>query len=228
MTLKTLTFRTFALTAASLTAISLAPAHGQDPYEKPDESWISISGSVAAAADAYFTLDYGDGLITVEMDDWDWYQEGSLISAGENVTVYGRVDDSFYEARTIDADSVYVADRNTYFHANDADEEGDIHYRYAYYYSPALAVEGSWVTVSGAVKDVTGRELTLDTGVRDIKVDTDEMLYNPFDDVGYQQIDVGDTISVYGQLDDDLFEQREIKAETITSFSEDATRSSGS
>jgi hypothetical protein len=27
----------------------------------------------AVSSNNSFVLDYGDGLITVEMDDWDWY-----------------------------------------------------------------------------------------------------------------------------------------------------------
>jgi hypothetical protein len=37
-------------------------------------------------ADA-FTLDYGRGQILVEMDDWDWYQEGYNLVAGDHVIV---------------------------------------------------------------------------------------------------------------------------------------------
>lgn len=212
----TLKFSTAA--AAALTALLTASAHSQDPYEKPDESWISLSGTVASADDETFMLDYGEGLITVEMDDWDWFGEASLIGAGETVTVYGRIDDSFYELRTIEADSVYVAGRNTYYYASADDEEGDFHYRTTYSYNPALAADGSWITTTGVVKSKDGREFTLDTGLIDIKVDTDDMLYNPLDDIGYQQIDVGSSVSVYGRIDDDLFERREIVAETITSF----------
>lgn len=204
--------------AASVATLALTAAHAQDPYEKPDESWISLSGTVSAAGNEVFTLDYGEGLITVEMDDWDRYGEARFIAPGESIAVFGRIDDSFYEARTIEADSVYVAERNTYFYANDADEEGDLHYRYAYTYYPTTAEEGSWVTVSGPVKSISGRELTLDTGVTEIQVDTDRLKYNPLDDTGYQQIDVGDRIAVYGEVDDDLFEQREIMARTLTSF----------
>jgi len=62
------------------------------------------------------------------MDDWDWFDEASRLNAGEKVTVYGRIDDGLYETRTIEADSVYVYERNTYYYANDADEE-------SYYYT---------------------------------------------------------------------------------------------
>jgi uncharacterized protein YdeI (BOF family) len=78
-------------------------ALAQKPYTKPDESWINLSGTVVSSTLDQLTLDYGTGLITVEMDDWDWYNEASLIRPGEEVTVYGRIDDSFYASRTIEA-----------------------------------------------------------------------------------------------------------------------------
>lgn len=192
----------------------------QSPYTKPDRSWINLSGTVTASTLDQFTLDYGTGLITVEMDDWDWYNEASLIRPGEQVTVYGRIDDGFYESRTIEASSVYVNDRNTFYYANAADEEGD--YFTYFYTAPVKAFpEGSWVSVSGQVERVDGREFTLDTGASKIKVDTIAMTYNPLDDVGVQQIKKGDRVAVTGHIDDDLFEQREIHAQSIVSLSLD-------
>ncbi|WP_312944796.1 hypothetical protein [Stutzerimonas kunmingensis] len=41
----------------------------ENPYISPDGSWISLSGTVTSVAPENFTLDYGSGLITVEMDD---------------------------------------------------------------------------------------------------------------------------------------------------------------
>lgn len=61
-------------------------------------------------------------LITVEMDDWDWYAEGAALSEGDRVTVYGFIDDDFYELRSIEASSVYVDDFNTFFYASGLDE----------------------------------------------------------------------------------------------------------
>ncbi len=61
-----------------------------------------------------FRLDYGEGLIAVEMDDWDWYDEANPIKPGDRVNVYGRIDADLHQKRTIEADSVCVFDRNTY------------------------------------------------------------------------------------------------------------------
>ncbi|MFP4521706.1 MAG: hypothetical protein ACLFQK_06125 [Fibrobacterota bacterium] len=68
-----------------------------------------------AASDNSFELDYGEVIVTVEMDDWDWYKEGKGIIEGDEVTVYGAVDNDTYEMTTIEASSVYVEDLNAYF-----------------------------------------------------------------------------------------------------------------
>lgn len=48
--------------------------------------------------------------------------------------------------------------------------------------------------------------------------DLDADGYNPMDDEGYQQIDVGDRVSVTGDIDIDTWEKRELMAETIVTL----------
>jgi hypothetical protein len=57
------------------------------------------------------------------MDDWDWYAEGKNLIDGDKVTVYGRIDDDFFETTSIEASSVYVESLGSYFYASAADEE---------------------------------------------------------------------------------------------------------
>lgn len=209
-------FTVIMLPLLALVLTASAAEAKRSPYTKPDRSWITLTGNVVDSDYERFRLDYGEGLITVEMDDWDWYDEADHILPGDRVTVYGRIDADLYEKRTIEADSVYVYDRNTYYYANDADEEGFV------YYSNFVAIpDGTWMSVSGTVASIDGRELVLDTGVSKIQVDTINMPYNPLDEVGYQKIKKGDRISVWGRLDLDFFEKREIQADSIVTLSRD-------
>lgn len=116
-------------------AASAQEASSNDPYAMEDDSWISISGTVVTPNEDSFTLDYGEGIIQVEMDDWDTY--------------------------------------------------GD------------------------------KQEVTVETGMVD---------YNPLDDLGYQQIDRGDRVSVTGGFDHDFLEGRIFEAETVITLSDEATR----
>ncbi|SDJ87640.1 hypothetical protein [Microbulbifer yueqingensis] len=193
------------------------PALAADPYKKPDDSWISIAGEVVTAEDDRFSLDFGDGVIVVEMDDWDWYQEGRALLPGQEVIVHGRVDDDLYELRTIEASSVHVDSLNSTFFASALDEE-DIPRIYVGSYFSFPLVEGREMSLTGMVTDIDGREFTLDTGVREMRVDTVGMGYNPLDDEGYQQVDAGDFVSVSGELDLGFFEENEIRAGRILSL----------
>jgi hypothetical protein len=52
-------------------------------------------------------------------------------------------------------------------------------------------------------------------------VNTIAMVYNPLDNLRLQQIDKDDHVVVTGKINDDLFGQREIYADSIVSLSPD-------
>ncbi len=195
------------------------PAMAKNPYLKPDNSWITLNGTVVTAGTDSFELDYGEGIVTVEMDDWDWYGDAHGILSGDQVTVYGMVDDDLYETTSIEASSVYVKDLNTFFYASAADEEDVVLPVFSTVYVDAD------LQLSGKVTQTSGREFTIDTGKRKITVNTSQMLYNPMDNRGYQKIRKGDRVQVTGDLDIDLFEEKEIMAETIITLEKDKKRS---
>lgn len=207
-----------AVAALAFATMALPTAYAQDPSTKMDGSWISLSGIIAKAGDESFVLDYGKGKITVEMDDWDWYKEGKALIEGDNVTVYGRVDDDLYQSTTIEASSVYVKNLNTYFYASDADEE-DL--AFSFVTTPVVV---AWMELTGTVTKIEGREFTLDTGNRTVRVDTSAMVYDPTDDQGYQKIRKGDRVKVSGNMDYDLFEKKELMANTIVTLAKDKTK----
>ncbi|MCB1671925.1 MAG: hypothetical protein R3F41_17460 [Gammaproteobacteria bacterium] len=201
------------LAIAALTPVALAQA----PSATPDQSDIVIGGDVIAQVGQRFSLDYGDGVITVEMDDWDAFNEAQMINPGETVTVRGEMDRDLFELQTIEAKSVYVEDRGAKYFASSDDEEDA--YTWAFGVAdPDLADESTWFGISGLVTYIEGSQLTLDTGIQDVMVDTSEMPYNPLDDIGYQQINVGDTVYVSGTIDENLFVTNEVDAYAITSY----------
>jgi uncharacterized protein YdeI (BOF family) len=200
------------LTAVALTAL---PLYASNPYTKADDTWISISGTVDSVEPDSFLLDYGDGMITVEMDDGDRDADGYKLVKGDKVTVNGRIDDDFFETTTIEAASVYVENLGTYFYASSLDDE-DVFLRY---WSPIVApILVSRTVVQGTVTDVDDEEFTLHNGARAIRVEVEQMPYNPLDDKGYQKIEVGDRVSVTGDIDHDLFEGRELVADSIVTL----------
>jgi uncharacterized protein YdeI (BOF family) len=202
------------ITSFALMLLLALPIRAQDPYSKPNDTWISINGTVEAVTPNTFLLDYGDGRITVEMDDWDADADGFKLMDGDKVSVFGVIDDDFFETTTIEASSVYVENLGTYFYANSADEEDT----FVTISTPLIV---SSTTLQGTVTSVNDDQFTLDTGFRKVTIETDQMPYDPLDDEGYQKIKEGHRVAVSGNIDFDLFEGQEFVARSITTLQRD-------
>lgn len=206
------------LTASTALALCAWPAaYAQEAETAPDDSWVSISGEVETAGLDQFVLDYGEGLITVVMDRYDWDADAAPLTRGDDVTVYGVVDDDFWEVREIEASSVYNSDTGSIHYAavteDDAWDWGWTGFTYAY--DPDW--DDSAITVTGTVvmEEAEGAEFFLNLGYHTIEVDTAEMAVDPLDEDGFFDVDAGDTVMVTGTIDNDLFDNAELSAETI-------------
>src|SRR5690606_19023283 len=131
-----------------------------------------------------FLLDYGTGLVTVEVDDWDFFDEGSALVPGDQVTVTGTVDDNLFAGNTIEASSVYVASLGTVYFARSADEEGT--WAAPQYFGDTVAA----FNYTGWVTGVSDEGFTLGAGPTKITVDTSGL--GPASDK--QEIAVGDRV----------------------------------
>lgn len=189
-------------------------AMAENPYIQPDDTWISISGTVDSVSPDIFLLDYGDGSIYVEMDDLDRDADAYKLDKGNKVTVTGMIDDDFFDLRTIEAGSVFVEKLGTTFFSSAIDEEDPL-VTIMYPINVVVPVDISQTRIEGTVTNVYDEEFTLDSGVMEITVEVEEMLYNPLDDEGYQKIQVGDRVLVFGEIDQDLFEGTEIVADSV-------------
>jgi len=220
--MKTLSKTLIATATAAFATSSLAAESSQTPrpYQLPDATWIGMKGTVESVKPDSFVLDYSMSSIIVEMDDWDWYAEGSALKKGDKVTVYGDVDDDLFEVTSIEANSVYVEGLNSFFFASANDEEDP--------WRTATLVPSTETTIQGTVQSVKDRELTLDTGDGSLTINTLTMSYNPLDNDGFQQIDKGDRISITGQMDPAFFGNREFNAQSITTLSEDSKKQQNS
>ena len=203
--------------ASSIAAILMSGSvFAQDPESEPDNTWLSLSGSVASAQSEQFMLDYGEGEITVEMDDWDSYGDAWPLDKGDEVTVYGEIDDGLYEEDKIEASSVYVDGLDTFFYASAADEEeiGE--------WSLDTNAEFGDLTYIGTVETVapTTDSFTIDTGAQELTVFTGRLLYDPLDDEGFQKIEPGDRVSVEGDADSDFFGKSDLFADSIVTLTD--------
>ncbi len=211
------------LAAFSILALAGSPAVAANDHDKTDMKkagegeWISLTGSVKSVSPEQFTMSYGAGEVVVEMDDYDWYDENFVLS-GDKVTVTGVMDSDFFEKKKIEASTVYLPKLKEYYYASAADEED------GYYSYPVLSYDwgadtqdDDWVAFTGTVQSIDGEELTLDTGFRDLAVDTGGITGGLLTDAGDSFVDVGDRVSVSGEMDDaDFFDAREIEATSVT------------
>ncbi|MFO7767068.1 MAG: hypothetical protein R6V33_11605, partial [Pelovirga sp.] len=189
-------------------ALMAVPVLAENPYLQPDNTWITISGEVESVSADAFTLDFGEGVITVEMDDGDRDADGYKLLPGDKVTVSGMIDDDFYEQTTIEASSVYVENLGTTFYASAVDEEGIGET----FITPVVK---SKLTVRGTVTAVSGDDFVINNGLRSVRVDISELPYNPLDDEGYLKIEVGDFVRATGTMDQEFFEGRQLMADTV-------------
>ena len=197
--------------AVGFAANASAGDNDKDPYGMADETWITISGEVESVDRDSFMLDYGDGYIVVEMDDGDRDADAYKLLKGDMVTVSGRIDDDFFEATKIEAGSVYVENIGTTFFASSVDEETSE----GLVATVSVPVVVAKTSIQGTVTDVDAHEFSVDAGVTDVRVDVNEMPYDPLDDEGYQKIDVGDRVRVSGDIDTNLFEGQELVADSV-------------
>lgn len=208
-----LTLRLTSLGAAALAMLTAATTVAEEvnPYAMANNTWITISGSVESVSRDAFMLDYGDGLITVEMDDGDRDADAYKLAVDDKVTVSGKIDDDFFEVATIEAGSVFVENLGTTFFASAVDEET----------SEGLAavvtvpVVIANTVVTGTVTDVSSDEFTVDTGLRELTVEVGSMSFDPLDDEGFLKVNVGDRVKVRGDIDHNLFDTHELEADYI-------------
>ncbi|GAK34733.1 hypothetical protein JCM17846_02480 [Iodidimonas nitroreducens] len=208
--------RILMMTTVLTTAFGSA-ALAQD-YEVPtadNGEWVSLTGSVASVSGDRFTLDYGDDDLTVEMDDFDVYDE-NLLEEGDQVTVSGRIDTDFVENKSLEASSVYVDTLNEYFYASAADEEDGYYSFVANDYWDG----GDWISLTGEVISIDDNHFTLDAGLVEYVIDTDQMSYDPLDDEGAEQVEVGERVVVSGEFDTfNLYDDEDIEAQALTTLS---------
>lgn len=204
--------------AANQTGNAVFTSPAEKLAQTYDGGWISLNGRVDSAGPSMFVLDYGNGKVSVEMDDWDWYQEGAALKAGDQVVVRGRVDNDFVSMKRIEASSVYVRKLNTYFYANAADEEA----------VPLMSLQSTppagEVDATGRVRSVEGREFTMGSASGPLRVDTSAMADNPLDKEGFLQVKPGDRVYIWGSWNAEMAENPEIKATGIVRFAQDQTK----
>ena len=226
--------------SSGLTIGATSAANAQEaetnPYAYPDQARVVLTGVVAAESGDIVVLDYGDGSITVELDDQDAFNEAELVEPGDRITVNGLIDRDFREIPSIEADTLFIHESGTlYTDMSYADEEDlyadegpyaaydDYSVRTLAYAYPATPADGAQLSVMGTVTDIEGNDFVLDTGVWYLQVETAEMEASPVGlthDIEMRTgerfvIEEGDTVRVTGEFDASTMENSELRAQSI-------------
>ena len=200
--------RTIGIAAAGLLA-SLGVALAAD--QSSDADWVSLTGAVAGSESKQFVIRDGAYAASVQMKDWVWYNSRSKLPDGEVVTVYGKMAEAADGTATVQASSIYVHDRNTFYFAEDSNKEVG----YTLYAHVADFDDGKRVNVAGLVISKEGRDMAIDTGSDVIAIDTRSVIDDKFDNARFEMVEPGDVIAVSGFLDGRFLDQRHIEARTI-------------
>lgn len=191
-----------------------AAATAQDPENIPEGSYLSIHGTVVNATADSFDLRYGDDLIAVEMEHWDWYSDIYDSLDGKEVRVYGYLNEPFYKGQTIRATSIHVEDIGTYFYPSGIHDEPPA--------PTAFSVHDFDFAVTGEVTAAGRDKFTLDSGERQLTVDIRGLDDNPLDDEGFQKVVIGDRVTVFADSNPSLFLKRTVRAEAVIKLQEDS------
>jgi len=182
----------------------------QPVSEAADGSPVIISGKVGDIRDDEFDLVYTTGVITVELDRFGWSDNATdYLMQGENVTVRGYVDDDFFEGREIEATNVNLNENFVHYYAKDNALSTVVNL------FENKNPDGVNLSVTGTVKSITGKNMVVINKNGTIPVDLTHFDYDPFDSAGMQQIDIGDQVYVYGQIDENFFNKKELKADGL-------------
>ncbi|MBN1240981.1 MAG: OB-fold nucleic acid binding domain-containing protein [Gammaproteobacteria bacterium] len=210
--------------AAASVAVFALPAivTGQEdvpeqPHQYPDDTFITINGTVESVRPGAFVLDYGDGELTIEIDEAGSGSESQVLERRDRVSVYGIIDDGLFDRRTLEAGGVYVERLDETIYVSSVDEEDG---RGRGVLELPRGTDPRAVVVTGRVTDVDENEetFTLATGSRslDVKLDPTPLIPLDDEDPGTPTVEIGDVVSVTGRMDEDFFDGFEMLADRIT------------
>lgn len=202
------------LTATALSALTTSAF--ADFSTKTNGEFVTLSGKVSDVKANSFNLNSNGNKIMIEMDDYSsWVADGFKLVNGDQVVVSGRVDKDLFEEKKVEAGTVYVKNIDAYFFASSDDEEDATYLPTTYSLITSLP-EGAQMDIQGTVTKIQGREFTVNTGFREIVVDTQGLAFNPLDKIGATQLTVGDRVRVSGEIENNLFESKEVAADYVT------------
>ncbi|WP_394220444.1 hypothetical protein [Alteromonas gracilis] len=177
-----------------------------------DNTWITLTGEVTAVDSQFFTLDYGDGEIFVELKDTDLDTKAYAEIDGEEVMVTAHLDEGMFSNERLVAQSVIVEDMDTVYLADSVDQaSADL------YLSTAnnIDFDDEGMVVVGTIRSIGKEALQIEVGEATLTVELDELEDAPVDENGYLTLVKGERVRISGELEDDFFNRFTVEADTL-------------
>jgi uncharacterized protein YdeI (BOF family) len=216
--LMTSLFTATALTAGT-TGDALAQSKNLNSFE--DGSNITLVGTVTQLTDDEFILNSNGNMVEVEVDDWSLTDNLDLtehLKDGQEVIVYGTVDNDLFSDDEIEAASIFIPEQNNYIYyvetaplysqnfgnttqaANNQQNQMD---------------NNAMISAQGEIKSVDGNEAVIATSAGEMTVDMSAVSNRRGMD-----LQKGDQIFVMGNVDENLFSNKEIAAERLVKLTD--------
>jgi len=209
--------------AAAISTLAISPtimANSYDvnerqtsPQNMRDSSWATFSGEITKIDDNFFTMDYGDGNVTVSVGDMEFNKDAYSFGEGSNVTVTGKIDKTFFDQAMLNASTIYVASLNTTLFSSAMDTPD----RIAYENSKLSPLGDDTVTLIGWVEDINAlmNRISIDIGEQTVEVNLEMLGYDPLSDEGAVKLDVGNRVKVTTTIEEAILKDYKFDAKTL-------------
>ncbi|WP_211481053.1 hypothetical protein [Alteromonas confluentis] len=176
-------------------------------------TWITLTGEVVDVDSKFFTLDYGEGTIFVELNNTDLDAQAYEQLEGKDVMVTAQLDDSLFSDERIKAQSVFVDEMETTYLADDVDQHAADMYLSA---ASALDVDDEEMVLVGTVKSIGKKALQLEVGDSTLTVELDDLdELPPLDEDGKLSLMKGERVRVTGEMEEEFFNTFTVEAEGL-------------
>jgi len=178
--------------------------------EVKDGTLVKVTGEIKDISDDEFTLEYGlDKTSVVELDRFGWTgEETQYLNVGESVTVSGLVDDDFLEGKEIEAYNLRLNDQFVYYYTSDK-------YPVYSYEQPEELPDGTYLSITGKIVNINAPEMTIENKNGKTIIDVANLDESPLDNKGDTKLKVGDRVYVYGDVDVEAWDEKEIVADVV-------------
>ncbi|MFP4364164.1 MAG: hypothetical protein ACLFR1_09870 [Spirochaetia bacterium] len=193
----------------------LLPLAGFTQSQESETAWLTLAGEVTNIQENSFDLDYGNGTVIVDMEDWDSELSSMPIENGLDVIVSGEIDENFNNDVQMEAEGIYLKDDESFLISQSADRKArsDLR-RYAALPEP---LENGEFSIQGIVIDdhPNMREIVLAIGTGVVTVDLSELGRNVQDTQGDRHIEFGERVAVFGDFSLRFFEENTLLADRV-------------